>query len=368
MTNWITRTIQRIGTFAPGRTLLVAKSWPANDDPAVHFTTIAAALAQAATMSPSITNPINIEIHSGVYTENLTLISNVHLTGIHGGLSSTQINGTMAWTPGTGVNASQTTLQETLNLSYLNILFGANTFTYDATSKTSNASNATFTEIVFQDISATGRSAGSTNDNLFFFNCNMTSGTVSFTNVSAVTPGVEIVSTRFRSFTAAGDSTVRVQGGEMIQPVSGPVTLAVTGTAQVFLQGLNINNPMTVASGCSLTANGCALSTNSNVTLTVASGGTADVRDTNYQANARLIGPGTINRSVWHSTTDTTSAGANTVTIDPPYPEATYNVHLQLVSGAGNAAATVTGKLGTGFTLTDSVGTNVFDYTVLQEG
>jgi hypothetical protein len=214
---------------------------------------------------------------------------------------------------------------------------------------------------VFGITVATGRGAA---DNLFYFNCILGAGATNSTYTNMVGTiagiGVEIVGSRFRGLTFAGSTGARIQGGE--SAALGGNTYALTGTAKAIFQGVNIENVVTVASGCTLTINGGPL----NTTLTVAAGGAADVRGSNYGGNANLLGAGTINRTTWISSVGPTVVGANAVVLNPPYPDANYNVNLQLTAGAG-AFATITGKTGAGFTINDSVGGNTFDYTVIHD-
>lgn len=359
--------LSTVGDVSPGRVLLVAKSWPVGVDPAVYFTTIQSALDKAATLSPDGSNPICIEIGPGTYTEDLTLVSDVNLIG-YPGLFMTRIDGNITWTPGAGVNAAKTNAAQNVNLSNLYSINAAKTLTWTTTGQTTQNVQLICTECVFNNISATGPHATSGSDNFFAYNNNWLSGTYSFASINGVTPGVEIVGTKFRGFTASGTTVARVEGGQTISNAGG--TLTVSGTAQVFLQGINLINPIVVSSTATigLTANGCKLLN----TCTVNAGATADIRSTNYTQKSNLVsvGGGTINRTVWNDTTSSTSVGSNAITYSIPYPsgETSYNVKLQLVSGPGNAAATVTSKTATGFTLTDSVGGNVWDYTVFQEG
>ena len=349
--------------FKFARTLFVAQSWPAGSDPTVFFTTISAALLQAATLTPTVSNQVNIVIFAGTYTENLTLVSNVNLMGMSSAvLHSVSINGTTTWQPGVGINAPQANATEALSLSFMTMP----TFTFDSTGKGLNAGNVTltFTECSFSTISATGRGGASSSDNCFFYNCNWnTAGAYVFTDMNGVTNGVEVVGTRMRGLTAAGDTTMRIQGGETVTQA---VTWTISGTAQLFAQGLNLQNPINVTSTAAIgfTAHGCKLLN----TLTVAAGSSADVRDTNYLQNANLVGPGMINRSTWNGVAGPTVGGVPLVVVlNPPFPETSYNVQLQLTAGPGNAGVTVTAKTGASFTITDSVGGNTFDYSLLQE-
>jgi hypothetical protein len=346
--------------------LYVAPSWPTGVDPTIYFTTIQAAIDQAATLNPLTANHVNIEVAAGTYNENLTLVSNVNIMGEPSAVNQSVSVLSVTWLPAQGLNVPQAALTEGLSLSYMSIP----TLTTNSTGKGTNAGNCaiTFTECSFNSISCTGRAGASSSDNSFWYNCNwQTTGTYLFTDMNGVTNGVEIVSTRLRDLDIAGDTTCRVQGGEV---VSQAVTWSISGTASMNVQGVNLQNSINVTSTAAVgfTAMGCKLLG----TLTVdGASAVADIRDCNYNAQASLVSAngGQINRSNWNGTTGATSAGANAISYTVPYPvgETSYNVQLQLVSGPGNAAATVTAKTATGFTLTDSVGGNVWDYTVTQE-
>ncbi len=353
--------------FLPGRTLFVAKSWGPGAEPTVFFTTISAALVQAATMTPTLANPVNIQIFSGTYTEDLILVSNVHLSGLPG-LFNTRIDGNITWTPGAGVNLPQTNDQESVSLSFLTTVVGsANTLLFDSATKVAGTVQLVCTECLLDVITMTSRPAAL--DNVFFYNCNFI-GAVSITDIGSAggtTAGVNIVSTRTRGLTLAGDATCRIQGGENVGPAV-PTPIVLTGTASLVIQGLTINNPMTVGAGCSLSMSaGAAFGAAATTTLTVAAGGAADIRGANYQDNSRLIGPGTINRTTWNDSTGITIAGANPIAFTVPYPDPFYAVQLSLIAGPGNAAATISGRTGAGFTLNDAIGGNTFDYSIIRQ-
>ncbi len=231
--------------FAPGRTLFVALSWPTGHDPAIYFTTISAALVQAAALVPTAASPIGIMIFAGTYTENLTLVSNVSLCSA-AGTSGVFLVGNITWTPGAGVNAPQTNATEVAALFGIDQQIGGGVWTFDSTAKAAGSAQLFISESVVQGLIATGRN--NLNDNIFIYDSIMfTIGANNnnlFTNVTgAAAPGtgVEIVSCRFRGLTFAGTTTARIQGGESISKAGD--TYAVTGTARAFFQGLNINNP-----------------------------------------------------------------------------------------------------------------------------
>jgi hypothetical protein len=62
-----------------------------------------------------------------------------------------------------------------------------------------------------------------------------------------------------------------------------------------------------------------------------------------------------------------TGHGANAVTFAVPFPDAAYNVLLQLTAGPGNAAVATSGKTGAGFTINDPAGGHTYDVTVIHD-
>jgi hypothetical protein len=347
--------------FEPARTLFVAQSWPAGADPLVFFTSIQAAINQAATLNPVTANHVNVVVFAGTYNENLTLVSNVNVMGMASAINQSVNVLSATWLPAQGLNAPQANLTEGLSLSYMTIP----TFTSNSTGKGTNAGNCaiTFTECSFNSITCTGRAGASSSDNSFWYNCNwQTTGQYLFTDMNGVTTGVEIVSTRMRDLDIAGDTTCRIQGGEV---VSQAVNWSISGTAQMFAQGINLQNSITVTSTAAIgfTANGCKLLG----TLSVAAGSTADIRDTNYSSEASLIGPGAINRSTWNIFNVVSVAGANVVALNPPYPDTNYTVLSSQTAGAPTPILAASAKTAASFTFDDSVGGNTFDFTIVHD-
>lgn len=350
--------VQNVGPSvnAGARTLAVAQSWTVGL-PFVYFTTITLAQAQASTMTPTPANPVVVTIHSGTYTENVTLVSNVHMIGA--AQAAVLIAGNITWTPGAGVNVGQIGQAEQINLNGIAHSSGSFSLTYDSSAKTAGTSSLMFcSNTTFGFVTVTGRGSTNTGDNYYMFNGILLSNGSTFTNMqgSSQSIGVEFIGTRVRGSTFAGNTVARLIGGEHLAGAC-----ALTGTANVTCTSLTMR-AWTVASGCTLTAPGCNLT--AAQTISVASGGTADLRNVTLGVAANIVGPGTINRTVWNGTTGTTVSGANTITFTIPYPDAVYNVTWSLVSGPGNAAMTYGTKLGASFVLTDSVGGNVWDYTV----
>lgn len=357
---------------SPGFVLWVAPFWPAGTDEPIYFKSITDAINQAATMNPTSTNQVSIVIFPGTYTENLTLLSNVNYVGLPSTLATVMLDGNVTWKPGFGVNQRQAADSEAINWNSIDqSLHNGNMFTFDSTGKTAGSAQFFSAHSAFEIVSFTGRGNPQTGDtdNSFFYAGTffLGPGPVTFTNMQgAVTPaaGVEIEGVRFRGLNLAGSTICRIQSGENVVPKQA-ISIALTGTAQCFAQGVNFQNPITVASGCSFLADGCVL----NNTLTVAAGGTADIRATNFVSNANLLGAGTIDRSEWLGVAGPTVAGVPLVVpLTPNFPDNVYNVSLQLTTGPGNAGTTVTAKLGDSFTITDAVGGNTFDYTLIHGG
>jgi hypothetical protein len=356
--------------FAPARTLFVAKSWTPGVDPTVYFTTISAALLQSATLNPTDTNRVTIQVWSGTFSESLTLVSNVDLAGITGQVGAWELDGNITWLPSQGINAPQAALTEAISIDSCFQSTTATSCTIDSTGKTGGSVQIYISESSIQGFTCTGRNAvGGASDNFFIFN-----GTIFNTPSNSIwtdwlaggaNNGVNIVSTRFRGLTFAGSlggTTAIIEGG--VSNNRGGSLYTISGTnSKLICQGVNMANAISAAATCSFIASAC------NITSAMSGAGVFDVRGSNFNGNANIAGiTGTCNRSVWTSSFGPTAIGANTVPIAPPYPDATYNAHLQLTAGAGNAAVTVTGKAGNQFVLTDpAVGTNTFDVTIFHD-
>lgn len=346
--------------FSPAQTLYVAKSWPAGLTGSPFFTTIGSALTAAAALTPSPTNQIQIVVYPGQYTENLTLVSNVFLAGAF--QQGAAVNGNITWTAGSGVNASQAGANETMELTYINnAVASGNTCTFDISAKTGGSGTVHCQRVDWSAFSCTGR--GTSNDTLFVYNCNFVFGasTVTFTNMTGpALPnniGVEIQGTRFRGFTLAGSTAMRIYGSEQALRVGS--TIALTGsTAVLFWEGAGVTNPVSAVSGASVTING-------HINNALSGAGTFDVRGSGLGGSADLTGiTGTCNRSQWTGSTGSTTAGANTISVAPAYPDGTYKVTFALTAGPGNAAMTYDTQAGGSFVVHDSVGGNTWDYVI----
>lgn len=344
--------------FAPARRLFVAQSFPSGADPLTSFTSIAAALAQAATMTPTNANPIAIEIAPGTYNGNLTCVSSVSLSAVGGGgISTVFINGTVTWLPGQGANVAQTSAVEAIAISGC-VVIGL--FTIDSTLKTTGSAQCYMLEPFFQGgVNLIGRSNGQ--DNFFMYDGNFVTGASSwvFTNWTGSTSGVgvELVSSRVRGITFAGSTTCRIQGGESVF-VSGKA-YTLTGTASVTFMGLDVNNVISAAAGCTVKASECSI----NQAPTGA--GAFDFRGSTVDVSLAGI-TGTCDRDKVGGTTASTSADDTSISIVPALPNANYVVVTQLTAGPGNAASATNTKAAGSFNLHDTVHGNTFDWLVTR--
>ena len=332
--------------FIPERTLFVAQSWPAGSDPTVFFTAIDAALAQAATLTPTATNQVLIEIFPGTYPQNLNLVSWVTLRGA-GAFPNVIITGTVTWAPTATVSESM----------FLYFLRTNGLVTINTTGKTGGQTSTIFYNCFLSgSLVYTGRSAvagAPTRDLLQFFNC--VPGQTPFTITTAE---VSVIACRLSAMTFNGAARFSIVGSETIPAAT--MQWFVNGTSSGTVVGCQLLTRWNLASGTAVVMSGCDIL----LPITVAAGAVADVRASNYNGNANLIGPGPINRTTWTTTFGPTVVGANLVVLNPPFPDGAYNVALQLVAGPGSAGVTVTGKTGAGFTINDPVGGNTYDIIV----
>jgi len=336
---------------SPDRTLLVSPMWTTPINPARHFSSIAAAYNAAASMNPTVSNPIQILVYPGTYPEPVNIVSHVHLVGT-GQQRAVNITGTVAWTPGAGVNAPQTNVEERLNVAFVTF---EGPVVIDSTAKASNIAAPVFRGCIFiAGMTYNGKGISAVTDILIVFASVLAPGTHSYNNVRHVT--FHAVS-MLASITFNGSTGFQILGGFSL----GILNAEQTGPGRIV--GHAIHAGVDVGAGASVVISGSVLNGN----VTVAAGGTADVRGTNVNGNAHLVGPGAFNRTTWTGTFGPTTAGANSVVLDPPFPDGAYNATLQLVAGPGNNRATVTDKAGAGFTINDAVGGNTFDYTVAHD-
>jgi hypothetical protein len=330
--------------------LFVATGWPVGVDPLVFFTSIQAALNQAALMAPTTASPVIIYIYGSTFTENVVIpaaaSSGVLLVGTKS--NNTILNGSLTWAPvGAGT--------ESFNLVHLRVNTGA--LILDTTGKPAGVpTNFICTNCNFNSINALGLTATGAGQNLFSMEaCNYGAGAMTVESMR-----VEFIGCRHRGFTLNGACIGSLGGGIPI-PGAAANAWTVNGTSTIKCQGTSFIQQWTFAAGTSGQFTGCL--TNSNVNI--AAGATVDVRASNM--SAFLVGPGSANRTTQTISFGPTAIGANAVVFAIPYPDATYNVALQL-SGAGDATGVyVDTKLVTGFTINDPIGGNTFDIIVTHD-
>lgn len=335
----------------PGRTLYVAQSWPAGVDPTKCFTDVPSAMAAAAALTPppDVSNPALIIFYPGLYSQPVTLLSNVHLCG-HNARGCT-ITGAVTYTPGAGVNASQAGLYERVYISDMGI---SGAFSIDCTGKP--IGQGTNVDCRAADISGNvthkGRALTGGQD-IFETWDGAHGGTWSF---DGSTPffrsGAELTGS---SLNLSNCTIGSVFAGCRIFSTLNLVNSIAEGSGSKFS---NVNVDGTSVFG--------PIPGGKSGIVTVASGGRADIRHAEYFGNANLAGAGAIDRTIWRTPVGPTSAGDNTVSLAPAYIDANYNVLLTQTAGTA-ASVFVSGKQAGQFTLTDAVGGNTFDVTIIKE-
>lgn len=342
--------------FTPGQALFVSLAWPVGANPLVYFTTIQAALNHAATLTPSATAPIALLIFPGTYTENLTLVSNVNLFGF--GRRATQLNGTVTWTPGAGINAPQTAEHEEIDIFYVKML---DTLSMDATGKSGSSAVLDIRDsTLVADWSLVGRSSGT--DGLNLYNTLFSpaaNGLFTDLNASLVASLIEGEGETV-TINGVGSNGLDLYGGQWLVD-----TTIIAGTGSFLeLVGVECLGAFTVANSCNLQANNCLFDDGSAVT--VATGGSADLRGSAL-GTTTLTGPGPIDRTLVQITSGVTASGTNAMTISPPLPNNTYTVAVTQTSAAGGTMPSIAAKTAAGFSLNDAIGTRTFDLTVLKQ-
>lgn len=298
-------------------------------------------------MSPLPTDAIVIEVHPGFYPQALTLVSNVHLFGMS--LRGTEFSGAVTWLAGQGVNAGVASLSERIYCSRVRFT-GA--VTIDATGKPSHVGVCTF-DCRDADLRGNFTFTGRNENNDFFQTWDCVHGGSAWA-LTGVVPTIA------QGVTLSADLAITDCGGG--GSISGAVVFGTVSLVRSpgfdafgsnFLAGINVD------ASSSLRACGAAL----NGAVTVAGGGSADLRSSQYTS---IAGAGSIERTIWRTTVGPTSIGANVVTITPPYADANYAVLLAKTAGSGGEIL-VTGKQAGQFTISDSAGGNTFDVCVLKE-
>lgn len=331
-------------SYRPGRTLFVAKSWPVGVDATVYFTTVSAALAQAASMTPLSTDPIAVVVYPGTYSESLTFVSNVNLLGL---LDQTVfISGTHVWNAGAGVNAGQAATFEVVALANISL---STTLAVNTTAKSSSSAQLIANCSSVRALTFTGRT---TSDFVQLYNHSAGPGAWSISTCSVLISESTMNGSSFSMTTCPG---------AVFRDVQCTKNLTLVGTALTMLGGSQ-SGSVAVDATSTLAMPGGQLTG----VCTVASGGLVDLIGTSWSDSTKIAGAGATDRSPVRLTKASTSVGANAIAISPPLLDANYHVAVTQTAGAA-ALVTVTAKTASGFTLNDAVGGNSFDLTVLKE-
>lgn len=355
---------------APFRTLFVAKSWPDNYTTPTYFTTISGAVDQSAELVANGTMPVVIVIYPGRYDEDIGIPSYTLLEGREPRF--TQITGYVEWIAGSGINEDFAGADEYISIKGLTI---TGTFTVTTSSKTTAfTSNAYLYNTEFRD-PAVFTFRASEDDNVFVENSQ-------FTDTVNVTEGdFTVYSSKFSTTLSVGGAGTWTVYSSFIdtQAVSGSgawntyssvldtVTLSgsgswniygsiigsltATGTKTVTLDG-TVATSVSMGNGTALTGRYCDI-----VTLTTDTTGTSNIRGCTYTT---LAGAGAVDRMFWTTSVTNAVAGANTVTISPPYTVTTYFATFTQRNGTGQAV-TLTTKNVASLIFTDAAGAHQYD-------
>lgn len=328
----------------PARTLFVSQSWPPSVDSAVYFSSISAALAQAVTMSPTRSDPVVIIVFPGTYADALALVSNVHIFGHT--RRDVVVTGAVTWTPGAGVNAPQAAIGEEVDVAQLRF---EGSISIDSTVKPETGQGCAFDgRSVDMRGGVTVNSRANREDHFQIWGSTLIC-TMTFTNTIVNLGGAGTYTVM--NFNGACD--VNSVGDQLYG------TMTLVGSSVFAIQGSQIVGDFNVGAGCALEVAGSVLEAPS--ILTVASGGTADVRGSSYKSNTQLVGPGMVDRSIWRTAFGPTVVGNNVVPLDPPYADANYGV---VIENAG--LATIVSKSTGSFVLNDPTGGNSYAITILK--
>lgn len=347
---WRQKVLEVDEVTIPARTLFVAQSWPVGADPLVYFTSISAALIRASVAFAPLTqeNPAVIQIYPGTYSEALTLVSNVHLFA-----PTTRcviLSGAITWHPGAGVNLPQSSQQERI---YTNGIKFSGSLSIDSAAKVTERTtwNSQLSNI---DCAVTMIGKPAAGASFYQVWAGRTCyGPSVFKDVNVVMYSMEIGDhITMQGATSFDLSACNLYGG-----------MALQDTSEGSAHGTDLDGAIAVGATNVCELIDCAFK---SAVLTVAAGGVADIRDTNYKDNTRLAGLGIIDRSIWRTTIGPTVIGANAVPIAPPLPDGNYSVVATQTAG-GATTPIISARTGAGFTLTDAVGGATFDLCVLRD-
>lgn len=330
-------------TAIPERTLFVSPSWDPAVDPAVYFTTISAALVQAATLTPTLSDGVAIIVYPGEYSEDIEVVSYVSISSSD--YLSAAITGAVSYEPGVGVNAPSTALREVAYFE--NMIINGPNLTMDGTGKTSD--EAVFELRDCQVGTATVITGRGTGEDLFqMFGCLHVEADLEFFDADGRLHDsffLQINGTDSGSLVATGCTLFGVHD--------------IAGGYLSFLTACDVVGSAGIFTGAFLAAHACTFLGGVDTTS-----GEADIRESEYFSSSALGGTEAVDRSVYTFTLAGSAIGANLVTIPVPYLDADYNVQLTVTNAGGGEVPAVNTKTATDFNLDDPEGGRDFDITI----
>lgn len=132
--------------MAPGRTLFLAKSWPANADPTLYFTSLVDAYAALPVDIP-YSEPWTIVVYPGEYAEpNFTLVPNAYVAGVDPDACVIRA-GTISYTPTSNAISARVVLRN------LNVMCDTLNYTTPTDKPTANTVNLTMRNCIVTPVS-----------------------------------------------------------------------------------------------------------------------------------------------------------------------------------------------------------------------
>ncbi len=324
------------------RTLFVDPNFINTDNR--HFATITDALNYAPNLSPTATNPVEIIIYAETYTEDLTLVANVNLTGY---LGSVRVLGNVTIT-------GSTILQ--------NITFGVNRFVsnFTITITTTGNSTVTFSTCTCSvSISLTAKMASS--DFFNFVNDGFIYGDTSiYENSTGNGPTIYIAnSTIYRNITfGSNDSDETTKGiiNNVIFPDPSGSILFQSGTASLFtlnnctinISDFQVNNGNININNCNIVISDSNTATFNNVTInnstiTACIMNFLNVNATNTSFTTTATGPLNSNLYVFYSILGNFTGSNNTFSDNGALTTGPYMYFLSFISN--NSVFNITGAI-----------------------
>jgi hypothetical protein len=335
----------------PSRALFVAVAWSPGANPLVYFTSIAAALVRAATLAPTAASPITLVIYPGTYADPLVLVSNVHLSAV-GGRRAVLVTGAVTWTAGAGINLAQAAAREEINTELISFMAP---LAIDATAKTGNLGVFDGRDSQFRaGVTYLGRPALGPSDYFQVWDAILLDALASFDNVN-----LNVFSSSTGALALSGNTAIDIRACEIFGAT------VIGGTSAGTIEGTQINGTVAIGAGCAVGFTGSRFQPGS--VLTVAAGGSADVRTAEYVTAANLAGLGTIDRSIWRTALLAAALGPNVIPIAPPLPDGNYGVSVTQFAGAPQFPPLVIAKLGASFTLVAGAAGADFDLVITKE-